>query len=326
MDSIDEKYINLLSGKIDKLKKIKPGLYNCRCPLCGDSQRNKSKARGYFYQVNNNTNYKCHNCGASMSFNNFLKIFDSPLHSQLCLQKYTAGFTGKNFPVEEPDFYTEQPVFKEKLDLPRASTNQLAKEYLESRQLNPNKFYYAEEFKKWVNTQQKTFDEKALKYEEPRIVIPLHFNKKLIGFQGRALKKSDLKYITIMLEDNSPKIYNYDSVDKSRPVYVLEGPFDSEFVNNSIAMCGADVSLTKLNISYPVYVYDNEPRNKDILLRMEKVINRGDSLVIWPENITLKDVNLMVMSGIDVMSVIEKSVYCGLEAKLKFNFWKRKQL
>ncbi len=73
MDLIDSKYINLVSARLDKFKRVKPNLYNFRCPLCGDSQKHKNKARGYFYQVKTNTNYKCHNCGASMSFNNFLK-------------------------------------------------------------------------------------------------------------------------------------------------------------------------------------------------------------------------------------------------------------
>lgn len=326
MDHIDEKYITLLSGRLNKLKKVKNGLYNFRCPLCGDSQRNKSKARGYFYQVNNNTNYKCHNCGASMSFNNFLKITDSVLHAQFCLDKYTAGFTGKNFPAEEPEFYTSQPVFKEKLDLPRASENPNVKSYLESRKLDPDKFYYAKEFKKWVNSFKPTFNEKALYYEEERIVIPLHLNKKIIGIQGRAIGPSDVKYLTIMLDDSTPKVYGYDRLDLSKFVYVLEGPFDSEFVDNSIAMCGADVNISDLNISYPVYVYDNEPRNIDILKRMLKVIERGDSIVIWPEANHLKDINEMVISDIDVMSLIEKNTFNGLEASLKFNFWKKRDL
>lgn len=323
MDLIDEKYITQLSDRIDKLKKVKPGLYNCRCPLCGDSQRNKTKARGYFYQVKNNTNYKCHNCGASMSLNNFIKLIDSPLHSQFCFEKYTRGFTGKNFPVEEPDFYVAPPTFKQKLGLPKASEFEVSRKYLQLRRLNPDKFYYAEKFKEWVNTIKPTFDEKALKFEESRIVIPLHVNKKLIGFQGRALGTSGIKYLTIMLDDKAPKIYNYDLIDKSKNVYILEGPFDSEFVKNSVAMCGADINLKELNISHPVYVYDNEPRNKEILSRMEKVIERGDSLVIWPENINVKDINLMVLSDVDVMSVIEKNTFNGLEANLKFNFWKK---
>lgn len=326
MDSIDEKYITFLSGRLDKLKKVKTGLYNCRCPLCGDSQRNKSKARGYFYQVKNNTNYKCHNCGASMSFNNFLKIFDSILHSQFCLEKYTSGFTGKNFSVEEPDFYVKKPIFKEKLDLPKASTVDKVKIYLESRKLNPNQFYYAKEFKKWVNSIKITFNESSLSYEEERIVIPLHFNKKIIGFQGRAINKSDVKYITIMLDESAPKVYGYDRVDLTEPVYVLEGPFDSEFVTNSIAMCGADINLSDLNISYPVYIYDNEPRNIDILKRMLKVIERGDSIVIWPDSIQHKDINDMMISNLDVQKIIENNIFNGLEANLKFNFWKKRDL
>jgi len=326
MDQIDEKYITLLSGRLNKLKKVKNGLYNCRCPLCGDSQRNKTKARGYFYQVRNTTNYKCHNCGASMSFNNFLKITDSVLHAQFCLEKYTSGFTGKNFPAQEPEFYIEKPIFKEKLDLPKASTDPKVKSYLEARKLNPDKFYYAKEFKKWVNTIKQTFNENALYYEEERIVIPLHRDKKIIGFQGRAINSSNVKYLTIMLNESAPKIYGYDRVDVSKPVYVLEGPFDSEFVDNSIAMCGADVNISDLNISYPVYIYDNEPRNIDILKRMLKVIERGNTIVIWPETIHLKDINDMIISGLDVMSIINNNTFTGLEATLKFNFWKKRDL
>jgi hypothetical protein len=261
-----------------------------------------------------------------MSFNNFLKTVDSFLYQRYRLEKYTAGFTGKNFPVEEPEFYTEAPVFREKISLPKASTNDIARAYLEQRKLSPDRFFYAQKFKEWVNTLSPVFSGKSLDYEEERIVIPLYYKKKLVGIQGRALTKSDIKYITIMLDDTVPKIYNYDSVNLNEPVYILEGPFDSEFVSNSVAMCGADLNLQKLNISYPIYVYDNEPRNKDILARMQKVIDSGKALVIWPDNINLKDINLMVLSGINVMSVIENNTFSGLEAKLKFNFWKRKQL
>ena len=73
MDIIDSKYIGLISSRLQKFKRVKSNLYNFRCPICGDSQKHKNKARGYFYQIKTNTNFKCHNCGASLSFNNFLK-------------------------------------------------------------------------------------------------------------------------------------------------------------------------------------------------------------------------------------------------------------
>lgn len=323
MDLIDSKYIGLVSSRLQKFKKVKTDLYNFRCPICGDSQKNKNKTRGYFYAVKNNTNFKCHNCGSSLSFNNFLKTIDPTLHQEYSMEKFKEGFTGKNFVVEEPKINFEVPKFNQKIDLPRASQNQLSKKYLEDRKLNPDKFFYAEKFKEWTNTKIKTFDEKSLKYEESRIVIPLHYNKNLIGFQGRALKPSKIKYITIMLDDDCPKVYGYDDVDKNEKVYVLEGPFDSFFVKNSIAMCGSDLDLKPLNISHPVYVYDNEPRNKEIHSRMIKKIDQGYSIVIWPSPVKEKDINDMILSGLNVQSMIESNTYSGLEAKLKFTTWKK---
>ena len=324
MDAIDDYYINLLSSRLDKFKKIKPGLYNCRCNICGDSQKNKTKARGYFYEKRNNTNYKCHNCGINVSFNNYLKQVDPTLHEEYSLAKYKRGLTGKNFVATAPKFENPKPVFRARLNLPRASEEETARKYLESRNIDATKFYYSKEFKKWVNTLKPTFSKRALFYEEERLIIPLYYQKQLIGFQGRTLGKSTIKYITIMLDENAPKVYNYDSIDNTQPVYILEGPFDSYFIDNSIAMCGADVDLAKLNIKQPIYIYDNEPRNKEIVDRMERTIAQNLPLVIWPKNVKQKDVNLMVLSGLDVNQIIKENIYTGLLANLNFNEWKKK--
>ena len=324
MDAIDDYYINLLSSRLEKFKKIKPGLYNCRCNICGDSQKNKTKARGYFYEKKNNTNYKCHNCGINVSFNNYLKQVDPSLHEEYSLEKYKRGLTGKNFVTTAPKFENPKPVFRARLNLPRASEEEISRTYLESRNIDATKFYYAKEFKKWVNTLKPTFNKRALFYEEERLIIPLYYQKELIGFQGRTLGKSTIKYITIMLDENAPKVYNYDSIDNTQPVYILEGPFDSYFIANSIAMCGADVDLAKLNIKQPIYIYDNEPRNKEIVDRMERTIAQNLPLVIWPQNVKQKDVNLMVLSGLDVNQIIKQNIYTGLLANLNFNEWKKK--
>jgi len=321
MDLIDDKFINLLSTRLEKFKKVKPSLYNCRCPICGDSQKNKSKARGYFYNIKNNTNYKCHNCGVNLSFNNFLKQVDPILHRQYSIDKFKTGNTGKNFVVEEPKFHFEKPKFQAKLNLPRSTENEEAKKYLESRKLNPNKFYYSEKFKSWVNSIQHTFPD--LKYEESRIVIPLFYNNKLVGLQGRSLNSKSIKYITIMLDDDAPKIYGLDEVQKNKTVYITEGPFDSTFISNSIALCGADGDLDKWNIYNRVWIYDNEPRNAEIHKRIAKCIDNSERVVIWPETIKEKDINDMVLSGLNVQSVIESNTYSGLEAKLKFTTWKK---
>ena len=322
MDLVDSKFIGLVSSRLQKFKRVKADLYNFRCPLCGDSQKHKNKARGYFYQVKTNTNYKCHNCGASLSFNNFLKQIDSTLHKQYTLEKFKEGYTGKGFVVEEPKFDFKKPVFKKDLDLPKASEVPAAKEYLENRKLDPTQFYFASKFMEWVNTQKQTFD--TIRRDESRIIIPMYDTERnLIGFQGRSLVPNSVKYITVMLQENAPKIYGLDKINPDKTVYVVEGPFDSTFVKNSIALCGSDGDMAHLKGSDIVFVYDNEPRNKEILQRIERCIDRGERVIIWPRSIEDKDINDMVLSGHNVMSILESNIYSNLEAKVKFNNWKK---
>jgi len=153
-------------------------------------------------------------------------------------------------------------------------------------------------------------------------VIPLVRDDKLIGVQGRALSSNPVKYLTIMLEEDELKVYGLDTIVKENPVYVTEGPFDSTFLSNAIAMCGSDVDLSTLDYQF-IYVYDNEPRNKQIVDRISKQIDSGERIVIWPSNIKEKDINDMILCGHNVKEVVEKNTYQGLEAKLKFTTWKR---
>ena len=322
MDLVDSKYVGLVSSRLQKFKRVKADLYNFRCPICGDSQKNKNKTRGYIYSVKNNTNFKCHNCGASMSLNNFIKELDPMLHKQYTMEKFKEGHTGKNFVVEQPKFEFVKPIFKRNLNLPKASEVPIASEYLTKRKLNPEKFYFADKFKEWTNTQKVIFD--TIGRDECRIIIPMYNeNKNLIGFQGRSLVPNLVKYITVMLDEDAPKIYGLDQVDSSKPIYIVEGPFDSTFIQNAVAMCGSDVNIGSFGWSNYIYVFDNEPRNREIVNRISKTIDRGDKVVIWSTSIEQKDINDMVLAGLNVQSVVESNTYSGLEAKIKFNNWKK---
>ena len=323
MDIIDSKYIGLVSSRLQKFKRVKADLFNFRCPICGDSKKHKNKARGYLYQVKTNTNFKCHNCGASLSFNNFLKQIDTSLHKQYVMEKFKEGFAGgRNFVVEEPKFEFKKPVFKKKLDLPRADEVPIAKEYLEKRKLDPSKFYFAYKFKEWTNTQKQTFD--TIGRDESRIIIPMYDEDKiLIGFQGRSLGPNSVKYITVMINEDAPKIYGLDKIDNEKPIFIIEGPFDATLVQNAVAMCGSDLDIRSFGWSDYIYVYDNEPRNREIVNRIAKTIDRGDKVVIWPTSVEEKDINDMVLGGQNIMSVLESNTYSGLQAKVKFNNWKK---
>ena len=322
MDIIDSKYIGLVSSRLTKFKRVKPNLFNFRCPICGDSQKHKNKARGYFYQYKTDTNFKCHNCGASSTFSNFLKGIDPTLYKQYIFEKFQTRNTGKGSIFEEPKFQFKKPVFRKKLDLPKASEVKIAKEYLEKRKLDPSKFYFAYKFKEWANTQKQTFD--TIGRDESRIIIPLYDTEKnLIGFQGRSLGPNSVKYITVMINEDAPKIYGLDKIDNEKPIYIIEGPFDATLVQNSVAMCGSDLDIRSFGWSDYIYVYDNEPRNREIVNRIDKTINGGYKVVIWPTSIVEKDINDMVLGGHKIMSVLESNTYSGLQAKVKFNNWKK---
>jgi hypothetical protein len=337
MSFIDSKYIGLVSSRLQKFSQKKQGLYNFRCPYCGDSQRHKNKARGYIYKYKNDHNFKCHNCGVSKSFTHFLKDLDVTLHDQYVMERYKDGLTGKGSNTADPIFNFQEPKFFKKpensqilknIDLPtiaELNNEHPAKVYLKNRKIPDNflnQLYYCEHFKRWTNEQKYTFE--SIDQDEPRIIIPLINQGEVIGFQGRSLKKySKIKYITIILNENFPKIYGFDNAKKEETIYVTEGPLDSFFIRNSIAMCGADADITKWGISDFVRVYDNEPRNTEIVSRYATSISRGERIVIWPTSIKEKDINDMVLSGLNVQEVVESNTYSGLEAKLKFTNWKR---
>lgn len=330
MSYLDAKYIGLISPRLEKFKKVREGLYNFRCPYCGDSSRNKNKTRGYIYRTKSDYNFKCHNCGMSRSFTYFLKDRDRPLYDQYVMERYTEGMTGKGTVTPEPKFTFEQPTFRTKdicdeLDkVSSLNTTHPARRYLVDRGISEEhlkSLYYCPNFKEWTNSHKKIF--KDTNNDDARIIIPLRDSKgDLFGYQGRSLDPtSRMRYITIMLRDEQ-KIYGLEKVNETEQVFVVEGPFDSLFIPNAIAMCGSDVDLSGLNYPF-VFVFDNEPRNKQIVDKIDSAIERGHSVVIFPKEVQQKDLNDMVLAGLDVQSMVKCNIYSGLKAKLKFNDWKK---
>ena len=162
-----------------------------------------------------------------------------------------------------------------------------------------------------------------------RIVIPFYDKEgNLIALQGRALGESKMRYITVKLQDDNRKFFGLDNVNEEDPIYVVEGPIDSLFLNNAIAT--ADSNLTSATEVFDktklVLVFDNEPRNKEIVSLMEKAIDNHFNVIIWPEMITKKDINEMVLDGLtveDIQDIIERNTFVNLRAKMEFINWKK---
>jgi transcription elongation factor Elf1 len=332
---IDRKFLKLLSPKLNKFSQKKEDLYNFRCPFCGDSRKNVHKARGYVYRKKNDYYYKCQNCGVGHTMYNFINLIDNNLVKEYAMERYANGEDG-NHNYKKPEIKFEAPKFKNKffIDLPKLSSlpeEHYAVQYCIRRKI-PNdtydNLYYCEDFKKFVDSILPN-NEKNLKEDDPRLIIPfLDEEENLICFQGRALSDSKIRYITIKLEEESIKIFGLNRVDKTKKVYVTEGPIDSLFLPNAVATADANLSnavnyIPKENI---VLVFDNEPRNKDICKLMDKAIENHFSICVWPEMIQEKDINEMILSGFtqdELVDIIDKNTFVNLRAKMEFIQWKK---
>ena len=326
---VDTKYLNLLSVHLAQFKRKADNLYNFRCPYCGDSQKSTTKARGYVFLHTGDYFYKCHNCSYGTSLKKLIQDVDGELYKQYLMERFSIkerkSITKTGVTIRKPPKYVKNE-FKNLDKISQLKHDHFAKVYVNNRRIPTNlhyKLFFAPKFYEWVNSIIPNKFE--IQYDEPRLVLPfLDENKTLIGFQGRALNKSKTKYITIMIDESKPKVFGLDEVNKNKKIYVVEGPIDSLFLDNSIAMAGADLSL--LQLPKPVIVYDNEPRNREIIHRMEKVIHKDLELVIWPDYIEDKDINDMIISGYDthdIMSILKDHTYSGLSASAKLSEWRK---
>lgn len=350
---LDTKYIGLISNRLRNYKRKSDSLWNFSCPLCGDSETDKRRARGYIYLFKDKLKYTCHNCSKTLSVPELVQYLDQYLYTEYQKELILEKHKYRN-PIDSIVF--EKPVFLDKGNLKKLKkisqldADHAAKKYIVDRKIPTPyhaKLFFTPTFKEWTNEIiPGKFEEKSLKRDEGRIIIPLYDkNKNLFGYQGRAVGDSDIRYITIMMDETKPRIYNLDTVDFDKRTYIMEGPFDAMFIPNSIASAGGDIvsvlqvcpDVKKENI---VVVYDNEPRNKDTIKKMQKAILAGYAVCIWPDEFPCKDINEMVLSRmpvkkdyvntefvmkkvLNVENVIDENIYRGAEALLRLNEWKR---
>ena len=332
---IDQKFMSLVGVRLKGLVYKGNYVWNFKCPFCGDSKKSQSKKRGYIYRKGGALFFRCHNCSKSISFANFIKALDPVLYEEYKLEKFKHTSAG-NVPEpvftaihSRPVFHTD-PLKKWPTVASLARTND-ARVYAEERRLPTEwleRLYYAESFKDFADDVFPGHD-KTLPSDK-RIIIPFYDqNKNFLGVQGRALlKTARAKYITIKAAEDNTKAFGLDRADFNKRIFVLEGPFDSMFLHNSIATMDASLSsVIALIGDYDyVFVHDNEPRNSEILKQMERSIATGKGVCIWPQELQFKDVNDMVMGGMSpesVLKLIEDNTYTGLTAKLMFVHWRK---
>ena len=316
---IDRKYIMLLSPRLEKFKRVREDLYNFRCIYCGDSAKLKNKARGYFYRKKVDMFYRCHNCGMGTTFGKVLQWADPDLYREYILERYkdsVPNTTEPEFKFEAPKFKKKDPKLENLICINKLDVGHPARQYVAKRLIPEerwNDLYFCKEFAKWSNTETQ---------EHPRLVIIFRdASGEVVAAQGRAFGPEQPRYLTLKFDESKPKIFGLDRIDLDETVFVVEGPLDSLFIDNCIAVAGSD--FNDIPPCEAVIIMDNEKRNKEVVRTMEKLIAEDYSIVIWPDTITHKDINDCVLAGVDVKTIIENNIHQGLSAMMAIANWKR---
>ena len=339
----DKKYLNMVASSLDGFAWKKADLANFRCPYCGDSKKNKRKARGFMYTKGNDMFYRCHNCSVSTTMYKFLEKVSPTFCREYSLERWKGGENGhSNYkkPVIKIEFDNSRiigsGILKDFNKISELETDHPARQYLASRLIpdaSLDGIYYSDNFYKfWKDYNKELFtdDDVPTISQDKRVVFVIrNFSGDIVGLTGRSIMpKTNLRYLNLKVKDGVDCcMYGAELVNTGKTVYVLEGPIDSIFIENSVAICGISKGNNLTNyFSDFVYVLDNEPRNKEVVAIYEKLIEKDCKIVIWPENLKYKDINEMIMDGYSkekINTMVKENTCGGITSKLRFSKWKK---
>lgn len=339
---IEQRFITYVSSTLDRFKWTIPNtVANFRCNICGDSQKNAHKARGYFYLVKQSDMFcfRCQNCGASMSFRKYIKDYFPHYYNEYRLEIFAWRRSSSGEVTHKP---VDTIVSAPKVDLKASATlltplselpdDHIAVKYCLDRMIPRSRFdtlYYTKNYRSWIQTY---LPDTIKKYPGDERLVMLMKDKdgNVFGAQGRTLANASIRYITVKFDENKPKVFGLESLNTSLPIFVLEGIIDSLYVPNAIAICGGDVgmSLKEVGVDYSkfIVVLDNEARSKDTIRRMEHAVALGCNVCVWPIDSSLKDVNEMIRNGYtrqELLSIISNNIFKGAKALAKIKHWKK---
>lgn len=342
---LDITFLNQIAPRLERFKLKRPNsLWNLRCMMCGDSAKKANKARGYFFAKGNVLLYSCHNCGATMSFDKFLKSFDPNLHHQYLLEKFKENTSSI---APKPKLVSDDKTVLQALSRMNADKNASvphslsgakaikilpdshpARQYLTNRKI-PEQFFgeifYADEFCKWAANYTDRFV--GRKHDHPRIILPwFDPNNKMFSFSARSLGKEEPRYYNVVLDSSVPKFYGMNRLDISKQVYVIEGQFDSLFIPNCVAVGNAALYHFD-EVDDTIYIPDRDIRNEEVMKYTKKMIDLGLRVCMLPLTLNGKDINEIVVNhGLtqsELIAMIESNTYSGLSANLHFTKWKK---
>lgn len=268
--------------------------YNIKCNVCGDSDKDVYKKRGFLLKTSDPWVYYCHNCNESTTVVKWMKEHFPVNYKNLMTDiiRYNKSHNPNfedNYNFKRKTSGSERDEKEDVKPFRPLTEFEDCVEYCESRKI-PREVY-----EKWYYSPSGIYN--------GRIIVCFYRDgkKKPYYFQARAFNnKNGVKYLSRFGDHNS--IYNYFNVDPDKPVIILEGPIDSIFVENSIAVTGLKLKDEKLK-KFPkrYFILDNDKSGyKEAVKLLQKrcwVFNWKKFLKDHPCDGSVKDVNDFILKN-----------------------------
>ena len=272
IDWNDKSWINYVDAKVwenlpeSSLKSRNNSEITFRCPICGDSKKNRLKKRGYFYRKTGT--FYCFNCGTNMTGYDFLKaicpkdVFDRIIQDYKVLN-FDNIVRGRKVEAIQPqrstfEILAPNPSYRYLLDAKWVvkPLSDYAKHCLDDRKIPVGS---RNMLKSIVDPNGREFILIQYIWDDSCIYHQL-WNASKYDINGQG----SVKYIFPKDENINfqPKpVFNIGNVDVSHhSIYCTEGVFDSLFIKNGVALGGR--SLTDYQYRMLTELY---PRHKIVL-------------------------------------------------------------
>jgi hypothetical protein len=317
-------------------------VYNGSCPFCKEGKSYGKKTR-FFYLPEKELTY-CHNCGYSRkTFNFILDVTGKPFNEVIN--------EIKNLDYSEvPDKQEKEEVKQVNKSLPDDCINLTDKNQLEFHKNNPIvnvclNFIKSRRLNTAINKPITYYLSLVDKVHKNRLILPFYdSNGDIIFYQTRTLLEKDSyekpKYLSkVGAEKSLYGVHNLDLFHDN--VYIFEGPIDSFFIKNGLAVCGIQEEtnrtfnelqskqITQLTTFKKIWCLDNQWNDNASLKKSSILVDSGEHVFIWPEAFkNYKDLNeLCIKFNRDSINpeLITKNTYSGLKAKILLTNIKNKR-
>jgi len=305
-------------------------VYNGCCPSCREGKSWGRKKRLYYMPKEDYL--ICHNCQRSWNPINWIMEQSGMAFHEVINE--SEQFDSDEFEVNE---VTNKPIVKVGT-LPDDSINLFDKQqtnfYKDNKVVQDAlKYITNRRLDTAVNRPRALYISLKDYVHKNRLCIPFYNSDgQITYYQTRALYKKDEidkpKYLSKMHGEKA--VFGMHNVDPELDhLFIFEGPIDSMFVKNGIAMAGISLSekqeeeLKPFIFHNKIWVLDNQLDNKDVKKKLTQLVEQGEKVFIWPKKYKdFKDLNEICqkykLDQISPKFFIDNSVD-GVEALMKLN-------